>query len=150
MAEYLASQTYTGDMPTSDIAGVDLERINLSSLSNCYSSILALEGTSKWVDKGVAALRNGCPVTAGIIFKQLSLGPSLSLAECFMTELAVATNCLSRPDFAEGVRALLIDKDQEPTWTVKSVNDVSQSIVDDHFVGQWEREERMHPLADLL
>ena len=150
VAEYLASQTYTGDMPTSDIAGVDLERINLSSLSNCYSSILALEGTSKWVDKGVAALRNGCPVTAGIIFKQLSLGPSLSLAECFMTELAVATNCLSRPDFAEGVRALLIDKDKEPTWTVKSVNDVSQSIVDDHFVGQWEREERMHPLADLL
>ena len=36
-----------------------------------------------------------------IIFKQLSLGPMLDLAECFMTELAVANNCLSRPDFAE-------------------------------------------------
>ena len=56
-----------------------------------------------------------------------------------MTELAGATNCLSRPDFAEGVRALLIDKDQEPTWTVKSVYDVSQSLVDDHFVVQWEK-----------
>ena len=149
LAEYLAVEAYTGDMPVSDVAVVDVESIDLSSLSSCYGSIQELEGTSKWVDKGVATLRKGCPITAGIIFKQLSLGPSLSLAECFMAELAVATNCLSRPDFAEGVRALLIDKDQSPIWTVASVKDVSQSIVDEHFIGQWEREGRTHPLVDL-
>ena len=149
LADYLSSQAYSGDMPASDIAVVDVERIDLSSLSNCYSSIQELEGTSKWVDKGVAVLRKGCPTTAGIIFKQLSLGPSLSLAECFMAEFAVATNCLSRPDFAEGVRALLIDKDQSPLWSITSINDVSQSIVDEHFKGQWEREGRMHFLFDL-
>lgn len=149
LADYLAFQAYTGDMPASDIAGVEVERIDLNSLSTCYNSILALEGTSEWMDKGVAALRNGCPITAGIIFKQLSLGPSLSLAECFTAELAVATNCLSRPDFAEGVRALLIDKDQSPMWTVAGINDVSQSMVDEHFIGQWEREGRAHPLVDL-
>jgi enoyl-CoA hydratase/carnithine racemase len=149
LAEYLAVEAYTGDMPVSDVAVVDVESIDLSSLSSCYGSIQELEGTSKWVDKGVATLRKGCPTTAGIIFKQLSLGPSLSLAECFMAELAVATNCLSRPDFAEGVRALLIDKDQSPIWTVASVKDVSQSIVDEHFIGQWEREGRTHPLVDL-
>lgn len=149
LADYLSSQACSGDMPASDIAVVDVERIDLSSLSNCYSSIQELEGTSKWVDKGVAVLRKGCPITAGIIFKQLSLGPSLSLAECFMAELAVATNCLSRPDFAEGVRALLIDKDQSPLWSVTSINDVSQSIVDEHFVGLWEAEGRAHPLIGL-
>ena len=149
LADYLASQAYSGDMPASDIAVVDVERIDLSSLSNCYSSIQELEGTSKWVDKGVAVLRKGCPITAGIIFKQLSLGPSLSLAECFMAELAVATNCLSRADFAEGVRALLIDKDQSPLWSITSINDVSQSIVDEYFKGPWEREGRAHPLTGL-
>jgi enoyl-CoA hydratase/carnithine racemase len=149
LAEYLAVEAYTGDMPVSDVAVVDVESIDLSSLSSCYGSIQELEGTSKWVDKGVATLRKGCPITAGIIFKQLSLGPSLSLAECFMAELAVATNCLSRPDFAEGVRALLIDKDQSPLWSITSINDVSQSIVDEHFKGQWEKEGRMHSLFDL-
>jgi len=56
---------------------------------------------------------------------------------------------LSRPDFAEGVRALLIDKDQSPLWSVTSINDVSQSIVDEHFVGLWEAEGRAHPLIGL-
>jgi hypothetical protein len=101
------------------------------------------------MDRGAANLRAGCPITAGIIFKQLSLGPMMDLAECFMTELAVANNCLSRPDFAEGVRALLIDKDLSPQWTVAQIADLPQSLVDEHFVGYWEAEGGPHPLEDL-
>jgi hypothetical protein len=66
-----------------------------------------------------------------------------------MTELAVANNCLSRPDFAEGVRALLIDKDLSPQWTVPQIADLPQSLVDEHFVGYWEAEGQPHPLEDL-
>ncbi|MBL6824164.1 MAG: enoyl-CoA hydratase/isomerase family protein [Luminiphilus sp.] len=150
LKNYLAAQTHAGGMPSSDVAEVDVETIDLSNLKACFDSILALEGTSKWMDRGIASLRSGCPVTAGIIFKQLGLSPTLSLAECFMTELAIATNCLSRPDFAEGVRALLIDKDQSPTWSVTSIDDLSQSLIDEHFVGDWEGAARSHPLGDLL
>ena len=150
LQNYLATQTHVGGLPSSDVAEVDIETIDLSNLKACFDSILALEGTSKWVDRGIANLRNGCPVTAGIIFKQLGLGPTLSLAECFMTELAIATNCLSRPDFVEGVRALLIDKDQSPKWSVKSIDDLSPSLADEHFVGEWERGGLVHPLGDLL
>ena len=150
LQNYLATQTHVGGLPSSDVAEVDIETIDLSNLKACFDSILALEGTSKWMDRGIANLRNGCPVTAGIIFKQLGLGPTLSLAECFMTELAIATNCLSRPDFVEGVRALLIDKDQSPKWSVKSIDDLSPSLVDEHFVGEWERGGLVHPLGDLL
>ena len=146
---YLARQAYAGDMPDSDVDAVHVHRIDLSSLSACADSILALEGTSKWMDRGAANLRAGCPITAGIIFKQLSLGPMMDLAECFMTELAVANNCLSRPDFAEGVRALLIDKDLTPQWTVAHIADLPQSLVDEHFVGYWEAEGQPHPLADM-
>jgi len=150
LKNYLAKQTHAGGMPSSDVAEVDTETIDLSNVKACFDSILALEGTSKWMDRGVANLRNGCPVTAGIIFKQLGLGPTLSLAECFMTEFAIATNCLSRPDFAEGVRALLIDKDQSPNWSVSSIDDLSQSLIDEHFVGHWDGAGRLHPLADLM
>ena len=150
LEKYLATQTHAGGMPSSDVAEVDVENIDLDNVKASFDSILALEGTSKWMDRGIANLRNGCPVTAGIIFKQLGLGPTLSLAECFMTELAIATNCLSRPDFAEGVRALLIDKDQSPKWSVSSIDDLSQSLIDEHFVGHWDGAGRLHPLADLM
>jgi enoyl-CoA hydratase/carnithine racemase len=149
LEHYVAQQAYIGDMPDSDVAGINLHRIDLTSLSACADSILALEGASKWMDRGAANLRAGCPITAGIIFKQLSLGPMMDLAECFMTELAVANNCLSRPDFAEGVRALLIDKDLSPQWTVPQIADLPQSLVDEHFVGYWEAEGQPHPLEDL-
>ena len=149
LAGYLQQHHYAGEMPASDVAGIDTSAIDLTSLSGCVNSILALEGASKWMDKGVASLRGGCPITAGIIFKQLSLGPQLDLAQCFMTELAVATGCLSRPDFAEGVRALLIDKDLSPNWSVGTVADVTDALVDQHFVGFWEAAGQPHPLADL-
>ena len=149
LEHYVAQQAYIGDMPDSDVAGINLHRIDLTSLSACADSILALEGASKWMDRGAANLRAGCPITAGIIFKQLSLGPMMDLAECFMTELAVANNCLSRPDFTEGVRALLIDKDLSPQWTVPQIADLPQSLVDEHFVGYWEAEGQPHPLEDL-
>ena len=45
---------------------------------------------------------------------------------------------------------MLIDKDQTPKWSVKSIDDLSQSLVDEHFVGEWERGGRLHPLGDLL
>jgi hypothetical protein len=146
---YLGQQAYSGEMPASDVGAVNVDSIELSDLSACVDSILALDGTSKWMDRGAANLRAGCPITAGIIFKQLSLGPMMDLAECFMTELAVANNCLSRPDFAEGVRALLIDKDLSPQWTVAQIADLPQSLVDEHFVGYWEAEGGPHPLEDL-
>jgi hypothetical protein len=64
-------------------------------------------------------------------------------------ELAVATRCLQWPDFAEGVRALLIDKDGAPKWTVNSVDDLSKEYIDAHFdenfVGLWPN----NPLHDL-
>jgi enoyl-CoA hydratase/carnithine racemase len=149
LSVYLEQQAHHGEMPDSDVAAIDLKAIDLTSLSACVDSIVALEGTSKWMDKGVASLRAGCPMTAGIIFKQLALGPQLDLAQCFMTELAVATGCLSRPDFAEGVRALLIDKDLSPKWSVSDMAQVSQALIDEHFVGFWEGAGQPHPLADL-
>lgn len=149
LAQYLSEQDFGAAMPSSEIARIDVNSIDLGSLAACVASIEALEGGSKWIDRGIASLRGGCPITAGIIFKQLSLGPTLSLAECFRVELAVATNCLLRPDFAEGVRALLIDKDLSPRWTVAAIDKAPQSLIDEHFVGYWQAKGQAHPLAGI-
>ena len=47
-------------------------------------------------------------------------------------------------------RALLIEKDQSPKWSVSNIDDLSQSLIDEHFVGHWDGAGRLHPLADLL
>jgi hypothetical protein len=62
-----------------------------------------------------------------------------------MAELVLATNIMRYPEFAEGVRALLIDKDRNPAWRYKSTREVPPEVLDSFFQAPWEQ----HPLADL-
>ena len=147
--EYLVSCRYQGQRPESELSAFDGALVEVGSLSDCVTSIVAMQGKSAWIDRGIGNLQKGCPVTAGIIFEQMRRVKTMTLAESFRMELAVATRCLQWPDFAEGVRALLIDKDGAPKWTVNSVDDLSKEYIDAHFdenfVGLWPN----NPLHDL-
>ena len=51
----------------------------------------------------------------------------------------------SGTDFAEGVRALLIEKDNNPAWRYATMGEVPGVWVEEHFTGPWDQ----HPMADL-
>jgi enoyl-CoA hydratase/carnithine racemase len=108
-------------------------------------AVRALAGRHAWIDRGIATLDKGCPTSVGIVVAQLARARSFTLADSFRFELVVATHCARRGDFAEGVRALLIDKDNAPRWHYPSVAQLPQSIVDAHLVPPWPS----NPLADL-
>ena len=55
--------------------------------------------------------------------------------------------CFQQGDFIEGIRALLIDKDNAPQWNPGRVEDVTDASVDGFFRERWRS--RAHPLADL-
>ncbi|WP_423822414.1 enoyl-CoA hydratase/isomerase family protein [Salinisphaera sp. SPP-AMP-43] len=120
-------------------SGADLTQIveRLSGLATADDAWLAEAGHN---------LIAGCPVTAHLVYRQLEFGRYLSLREAIQTELAMALQCCAHPDFPEGVRALLIDKDQQPRWRFKHVAEVPANYVDRHFVPPWTGR---HPLADL-
>ncbi|MBU0536827.1 MAG: enoyl-CoA hydratase/isomerase family protein, partial [Gammaproteobacteria bacterium] len=52
---------------------------------------------------------------------------------------------IRQPEFAEGVRALLIDKDKNPAWQHASPADVPQALIEQHFTAPWPE----NPLHDL-
>jgi len=101
----------------------------------------------KWLARARQTLAAGCPMTAHIVWNQLQHGADLSLADCFRLELTLSVQCAMRGDFAEGIRALLIDKDKQPKWQHASVADVSADDVDGFFTSPWEASQ--HPLANL-
>lgn len=76
------------------------------------------DARDEWLQSGIENFLRGCPTTAAIVEEQLRRGPGMSLAEVYAMELNVAVNCTRRADLAEGIRALLIDKDRKPAWQV--------------------------------
>ncbi|MDD2057718.1 enoyl-CoA hydratase/isomerase family protein [Pseudomonas sp. GD03860] len=96
--------------------------------------------------KAAQTLQAGCPLTAHLVWEQIQRARHLSLAQVFQMEYAMSLNCCRHPEFSEGVRARLIDKDQKPHWHWPDIAKVPAPVIAAHFAKVWEGR---HPLADL-
>ncbi|MFL9924758.1 enoyl-CoA hydratase/isomerase family protein [Herbaspirillum lusitanum] len=117
------------------------------TLPEIVSAILALEVEDAWLRKAVATLRAGAPASAWLGYALQKKVRHMSLAEVFRLEFGVSLQCAARPDFSEGVRALIIEKDQKPKWKHATLEQVDADWVEGFFASPWTREN--HPLADL-
>ena len=132
-------------MPESALVKIPEREIHRDDLAAEVAATHALAGASDWVDRGLKNLAHGCPTTAGIVIEQLRRVVGMSLADTFRLELTVATHCAHNEDFREGVRALLIDKDNSPQWRFGDLEHLQWDHVLSHFDEPWPE----HPLADL-
>ena len=105
-----------------------------------------LHSSDALLAKAAKTLSEGCPMTAHLVWEQIRRARHSSLAEVFQMEYTMSLNCCRHPEFAEGVRARLIDKDHKPHWHWPDVATIPQAVVDAHFEKAWEGR---HPLADL-
>ncbi|WP_201525932.1 enoyl-CoA hydratase/isomerase family protein [Psychrobacter frigidicola] len=105
----------------------------------------------KWTQRAIATYRHGCPVTAALTYALYNQVAELSLEQVLYLETNVAVHCAANPDFKEGVRALLIDKDRSPQWS-RSLADCltreGRDYINQHFVNPYPAGE--HPLNDWL
>ena len=75
----------------------------------------------------------GSPLAASWIFRQLNQTREATLEAIFESELILGCNIMRHPEFAEGVRALLVDKDRSPAWTYPDLASVPADVVDSFF-----------------
>jgi len=108
-------------------------------------SVSTLTG-DRWLEKSAANFKAGSPTTAQIIHQQLQRSKTMTLKETFLFELVVAVQCSRHPDFVEGIRALLIDKDNNPNWAYADMGQVPETWIDAHLKAPWSS----HPLEDLV
>jgi enoyl-CoA hydratase/carnithine racemase len=83
--------------------------------------------------KGLETFHKGSPTSAKIIFEQLRRTERMSLEECFALETVLTIQFAAHHDFREGIRALVIDKDNVPKWNPKSLGEVSADIIAAHY-----------------
>ncbi|KAF5295068.1 hypothetical protein FQA39_LY13219 [Lamprigera yunnana] len=106
---------------------------------------LESDGT-EWSKETLRMLRKMSPTSLKITMKALHYGTSLDLDECLQMEFRISYERLRNKDFSEGVRAVLIDKDQKPQWSPSSVNDVTDEMVNSYFRNLKDEPELVHKL----
>lgn len=118
------------------------------TVPDIVDAILAHKTDNPWLQKAIATLTAGAPGSAALALALQQRVRHMSLAEVFRLEFVVTLHCATRPDFVEGIRALIIEKDQKPKWNPARLADATPQWVDGFFTDPWPASE--HPLADLV
>jgi enoyl-CoA hydratase len=80
-----------------------------------------------------ALIRTKSPTSLKLALAQMRRGPTLDFAECMRTEFRIVSRVVRGHDLYEGVRAVIVDKDQAPRWQPSTLAAVSAAEVDRHF-----------------
>ena len=108
------------DMPEPTPAA--LSAFDKDTLPEIYAALRA--DKSEWAAKQLSLLTSKSPLAIYITFEALRRGRGFSFREAMRQELDLSLNFMSIPDFFEGVRAAVIDKDRNPQWAAASIDDV--------------------------
>ena len=96
---------------------------------------LAAEGTD-WAAEQAAVLRRMSPTSMFVSLELIRRGAGATLDECLEMELALTRVVVHRhPDFREGVRSVLVDKDGAPKWTPATIEEVDPAAIRRMFEG---------------
>ncbi|WP_154223730.1 enoyl-CoA hydratase/isomerase family protein [Marinicella rhabdoformis] len=104
-----------------------------TDLSDVVAQFEGLETDDKWLSRAKASLLGGSPMTLALVREQIEMAKHMSLDEVFAMELTMSVQCAMHPDLQEGIRALLIDKDGTPQWSVSSVEDITDQQLAEYF-----------------
>jgi enoyl-CoA hydratase/carnithine racemase len=116
-------------------------------LDSVVTAIQAMPGDDPWLATARQTLAAGAPGSARLAFALQQRAAHLSLADTFRLEYVVSLHCAAHGDFAEGIRALLIDKDRTPRWRPATLSEATPTWVAPFLIEPWSAGE--HPLRDL-
>ncbi|MDR3538325.1 MAG: enoyl-CoA hydratase/isomerase family protein [Acetobacteraceae bacterium] len=86
-----------------------------------------------WTGPVVKAMRQVSPSALAWTLKALRRGADLTLKQALAAEFALTKTAMVHPDFAEGVRAMVVDKDRQPKWQPARIEDVDPVSIDAMF-----------------
>ncbi len=87
------------------------------------------DNDGEWARTALKAMRSNAPTSLKVTFEQLRRGASLDFGDCMRMEYRLACRMATAHDFAEGIRARIIDKDSAPRWNPARLEDVDEAAV---------------------
>lgn len=113
------------------------------TISHCFSAdeveeiitrLKNVAGSSRpFAEAVLEDLSKRSPTSLKITLRHLRRATDAGLDDVLTADQRIACRCLAEHDFAEGVRAVLVDKDNLPVWQPATLADVSEASVKAYF-----------------
>jgi len=87
----------------------------------------------EWAHNTAATIRTKSPLSLKLALAQVRHGKTSDFAACMRAELRIVSRVIHDHDFYEGVRAVIVDKDNKPRWQPAALGEVSDAEVERHF-----------------
>ena len=100
-------------------------------LEDVFAALNAEGG--QWAIDTLEALGRCSPTSLKVAFRQLRRGAGLDFDSVMRMEFRISQACVAGHDFPEGIRAVVIDKDNRPRWDPPRLEEVSEALVERHF-----------------
>ena len=122
------------------------------ALSSVEAIVASLQAESRgefrdWAAKTAQALARRSPTLLKVTLEQLRRARTMQLADIFRMELGMIHACMEHGDLLEGIRAVIVDKDNQPRWSPPALDAVDTTRVNAFFAPRWDN--ATHPLAHL-
>lgn len=88
---------------------------------------------AEWASAQAATMRQKSPTSLKIALRQMQDGAAASFEECMRIEYRIVSRVIPAGDFYEGVRAVIIDKDNAPNWSPATLEGVTAANIDAYF-----------------
>jgi enoyl-CoA hydratase len=110
-----------------------IDRLFASSSVEHILAALEHETGDEWVQRAAATIRAKSPLSLKLALAQVRRVGTYDFAACMCAEFRIVSRVIHGTDFYEGVRAVIVDKDNKPRWQPASLAEVSEAEVERHF-----------------
>ncbi|GAB2657435.1 enoyl-CoA hydratase/isomerase family protein [Prescottella soli] len=121
------------DAPASELADRQGEIDRVFGSGSLADMVARLTGDDVWTKTTREELASLAPSSLWITAELVRRGADLTLEQCLDLELALGAEVTRNADFIEGVRAVLVDKDRNPSWNPPSVDDIDPEAIEALF-----------------
>jgi enoyl-CoA hydratase len=127
-------QSFLADAGVAPLARrrAEIDRCFAGDTVEAIVAALEAEGT-EWARATLDVMAGKSPTSQKVALRQVGLGAGLDFDDCMRLEYRLSQHCMAAHDFFEGVRAVVIDKDQAPQWRPARLDQVSDAAVEDYF-----------------
>lgn len=86
-----------------------------------------------WAQEIAKILLTKSPMSLKVTLREIRKGTTLDLDDCLKMEYCLAQHFIKDHDFYEGVRSIIIDKDQKSNWKPNRLDEISEADVENYF-----------------